>query len=34
MAALTLQEEGILCEKVKQYSVLFDKQLNTKKNML
>ena len=27
MAALTLQEEGILCEKVKQYPVLFDKQL-------
>ena len=34
MAALTLQEEGILCEKVKQYPVLFDKQLNTKKNIL
>ena len=27
MAALTLQEQGILCEKVKQYPVLFDKQL-------
>ena len=27
MAALTLQEKGILCEKVKQYPVLFDKQL-------
>ena len=26
MAALTLREEGILCEKVK-YPVLFDKQL-------
>ena len=26
-AALTLQEEGILCEKVKQYPVLFGKQL-------
>ena len=27
MSALTLQEEGILCEKVKQYPVLFNKQL-------
>ena len=27
MAALTLQEQGILCDKVKQYPVLFDKQL-------
>ena len=27
MAALTLQDEGILYEKVKQYPVLFDKQL-------
>ena len=27
MVALTLQEQGILCEKVKQYPVLFDKQL-------
>ena len=27
MAALTLQEQGILCEKVKQYPVLFGKQL-------
>ena len=27
MAGLTLQEEGILFEKVKQYPVLFDKQL-------
>ena len=27
MAALALHEEGILCEKVKQYPVLFDKQL-------
>ena len=27
MAALTLQEKRILCEKVKQYPVLFDKQL-------
>ena len=27
MAVLTLQEKGILCEKVKQYSVLFDEQL-------
>ena len=27
MAVLTLQEEGILCEKVKQYPVLSDKQL-------
>ena len=27
MAALTLQEKGILLEKVKQYPVLFDKQL-------
>ena len=27
MAALTLQEQWILCEKVKQYPVLFDKQL-------
>ena len=27
MAALTLQEEVILREKVKQYPVLFDKQL-------
>ena len=25
MAALTLQEEGIFCEKVKQYLVLFDR---------
>ena len=27
MAALTLQEEGILCEKVKRYPVLLDKKL-------
>ena len=27
MAALILQEQGIICEKVKQYPVLFDKQL-------
>ena len=27
MAALTLQEEGMLCEEVKEYPVLFDKQL-------
>ena len=27
MEALTLQEQGILCEKVKKYPVLFDKQL-------
>ena len=27
MAVLTLQEEGILCKKVKQYPVLSDKQL-------
>ena len=27
MEALTLQEQGILCEKVKQYPVLLDKQL-------
>ena len=27
MAALTLQEQGILCERVKQYPILFDKQL-------
>ena len=27
MTALTLQEEGILREKVKQYPILFDKQL-------
>ena len=27
MAALTLQEEEILCEKVKQYPVLFDEQV-------
>ena len=27
MAALSLQDEGILFEKVKQYPVLFDKQL-------
>ena len=27
MTALTLQEEEILCEKRKQYPVLFDKQL-------
>ena len=27
MAAQTLQEEGMLCEKVKEYPVLFDKQL-------
>ena len=27
MAALTLQEQGILCERVKQYPVLFNKQL-------
>ena len=27
MAGLTLQEEGILFEKVKQYPLLFDKQL-------
>ena len=26
-AVLTLQEEGMLCEKVKQYPVLFDEQL-------
>ena len=34
MAALTLQEEGILYEKVKQYPVLFEKQLNTEEKML
>ena len=34
MAALTLSEEGILYEKVKQYPVLFDKQLNTDKKMV
>ena len=27
MAALTLQEEGMLCEKLKQFPILFDKQL-------
>ena len=27
MAAQTLQEEGMLCEKIKEYPVLFDKQL-------
>ena len=27
MAALILQGQGIICEKVKQYPVLFDKQL-------
>ena len=27
MAALNLQEQGKLCEKAKQYPVLFDKQL-------
>ena len=27
ISALTLKEEGILCEKVKQYPVLFNKQL-------
>ena len=27
MTALALQEQGILCEKVKQYPVPFDKQL-------
>ena len=27
MSAMTLQEEGILCEKVNQYPVLFNKQL-------
>ena len=27
MAALTLQEEEILCEKLKRYPALFDKQL-------
>ena len=27
MTSLTLQEEEILCEKVKRYPVLFDKQL-------
>ena len=27
MAALSLREQGILCEKVKQYSVLLGKQL-------
>ena len=27
IAVLTLQEKGILCEQVKQYSVLFDEQL-------
>ena len=27
MTSLTLQEEKILCEKVKRYPVLFDKQL-------
>ena len=26
MAALTQQEKGIICEKVKQYPVVFDKQ--------
>ena len=34
MATLTLQEEGILYEKVKQYPVLFEKQLNTEEKML
>ena len=34
MAALTLPEEGILYEKVKQDPVLFDKQLNTDKKMV
>ena len=36
MAALTLQEERTLYEKVKQYPVLFDKQLSkdTEKKML
>ena len=35
VAAPTLPEQGILCEKVKQYSVLFDKQLKgSEKNML
>ena len=34
MAALTLPEKGILYEKVKQYPVLFDKQLNTEKKMV
>ena len=27
MAVLTLQEQGILCEKVKQYPIRFDKQI-------
>ena len=27
IGALTLQKQGMLCEKVKQYPVLFDKQL-------
>ena len=27
ISTLTLKEEGILCEKVKQYPVLFNKQL-------
>ena len=27
MAVLTLQEQGILCEKVKQYPIQFDKQI-------
>ena len=27
MAVLTLKEEKILCEKIKQYQILFDKQL-------
>ena len=35
MAALTLQEEEILCEKVNRYPVLFDRQLkDIKKKML
>ena len=31
MGALTLQEEEILCEKVKQYPVLFDEQAKQNK---
>ena len=34
MAALNLQEEGISCEDVKQYPVMFDKQRNAEKKML
>ena len=34
MAALNMQEAGILCENVKQYPVMFDKQRNAEKKML